>query len=179
MAQTITAGKIGIYVKDDDNTVSSFFVPYANKTQTLWLETKEKPQVEDTNDKIHLNFIQQRMLDRLYKGLQLFTEDELKSLSKPIKERIEENKRKAKYIVHTMKVDKYYALENKLLNAIFKKDLGTKVLDYNVFVDEASNASLKSLNISKKDIIQKFIEHGLLPSDFYNVSTNSVDLNKL
>jgi hypothetical protein len=146
-----------------------------NAVKVIKLPETAAKSVKVNRNVFEMNFLQEKMYNRLTKGIAYYTKEEISMLSYREIKQIEDNFEKSKFIIRKMKVDSYYKTINKLVCAIFSTyNIGSKMRDY-YKVNVPLNITLKSLGITKKDVVDNFIEHRLLPSDFYSLSVENSD----
>lgn len=141
----------------------------SNKREGKILQTKEKLE------SLHLNIIQRQMYRRLMYGLNEYTPEQIASFSPQTIEKIVNDYKKTKRYLHIMKAKKLYSAETNLINALFPSyNIGSK--DFDWFLDLPKKATLKSLGISTKEVIDELIQRKLLPFNFYKLSPETVKL---
>jgi hypothetical protein len=126
-------------------------------------------EVDEFNN--YQNFLYRRALS----GLKVYAPDELKTMHKSKKERIEKVHMRAQNELNLWK----QTLTNKMFNALFSKYfkrsvLWTKLLnDYADVTDPKyiNKMNFKDLGVNKKDVVNKLIESGVLPKNFYELKS--------
>lgn len=131
-------------------------------------------QMHANMEKIHLNHAQRAMYRRLMYGLKEYAPEEIAALSPSAISKIVTDYKRAKRVLHVMKAKKYYQAENKLLNSIFTTKTGDK--DYDWYLELPKTATLRSLGISTKEVIDEFIRRRLLPRHFFSINPENVSL---
>lgn len=147
--------------------------------QTFQSKSNYKPahiaKTSEDLEKIHLNMIQRQMFRRLMYGIKEYAPEQIVSFSPSTLARIVEDYKKAKRALHILKAKKYYYAETKLMNAIFPThNIGSK--DHDWFLELPKTATLRSLGISTKQVIDEFIKRSLLPKNFYKLTIQNVNL---
>lgn len=168
---SITASAQGTYATDKNGKVT--IEKYVNTYQA---KSNYKPKhVQDTADKIHLNFVQREMYRRLMYGLNEYSPEQIAALSPFSISRIVNDYNKASRALHVMKARKLYKNETNLVNSIFSHvKIGEK--DFDWLLELPKTATLKKLGITTRDIINEFIKRKLLPKNFYQLSPETVVL---
>jgi len=124
-------------------------------------------EVDEFNN--YQNFLYRRALS----GLRVYAPEELKSMHKSKKERIEKVHIRAQRELNLWK----QSITNKLALDFFRKffsnsrlgkDLITKYED-TTDVKYVNKLSFKDLGLQKKDVVNKLIELGILPKNFYEL----------
>lgn len=124
-------------------------------------------EVDEFNN--YQNFLYRRALS----GLKVYSPDELKSMHKSKKERIEKVHIRAQNELNLWK----QTLTNKMFNSIFSKYFASSTLwrklldDYADVTDPKyiNKINFKDLGVKKKDVVNKLIELGVLPKNFYEL----------
>lgn len=171
MSKIITCTERGIIIYYEKMNKSSF-VPYENNNFISNFSSRSSTyQSED----IQFNLLQQIMYDKLVKGTGYYTKSELNNLPEHLIKLIKVKHSKAQFLVRKLRVDSYFKAETKLLNAIFPwVNLGSKMNDYYEGADVPNTVTNYSLGITKKVMVNTFIEHKLLPTDFLNISVTQI-----
>lgn len=126
-------------------------------------------------EKIYLNLIQRSMYRRLMYGIKEFAPEQVASMSPYILSKIVDDYKKAKQALHVLKAKKYFDAETKLINAIFPHvKVGDN--DFDWFMDLPKSATLRSLGISTKEVIEEFIKRRLLPQNFFTITPENVEI---
>lgn len=112
---------------------------------------------------------QNYLYNRLIHGLAAFPEEEIAVMKKSKQARIVVFHRKAQRILNEMKQKRIVALSDHVFNTFFPKSPLAKslVTNYRENSRIISDMKFEPLKISKKDIIDAFIEAHLLPNNFY------------
>ena len=117
-------------------------------------------------DKLSLNSIQLDLYEKVMKGYNAYSKEELDSMSKTSKQIIKNKYESAKRAIHVLKSKKICEAETNLLNIIFPQaKIG--VHDYDWYLDLPKDLTLRKLNISKRNVIYELIERRLLPFNFF------------
>lgn len=168
---SITANAQGTFAIDKNGkvTIEKYEKSYQSKSDY-------KPQhIQDTADKVHLNFVQRGMYRRLMYGLNEYSPEQLSALSPVSISRIVNDYNKANRALHVMKAKKLYKNETNLINSIFSHvNIGEK--DYDWLIELPKSATLKRLGITTREVINEFIKRRLLPRNFYNLSPETITL---
>lgn len=164
--KTINANSNGMrihYERTNQTAIVKYTELYQNTRQTS----------QKFSNRLNLNPIQRTMYRRVMYGLTEFTPEEIKSMEKQTVKLIELDNKRAKHVIEKLKYDMYYGPVDKLFNAIFPHvQIGSKPYDYFVPLP-----SLKELKISTYKVCETLIEAGLLPKNFFNLDTQTLDLS--
>ena len=121
---------------------------------------------------LHLNTIQRSMFRRVMYGLGDFTPQQIHEMDKATRQAIDADHKRAKAAIDKMKYDLTYAPVDKLFNAIFPHvKIGSRTYDYHV-----SLPSLRELRIGTKEVCDTLIKAGLLPQNFFSITTETLAL---
>jgi hypothetical protein len=168
---SITANAQGTYAVDNNGKVT---VERYDKTYQSKSNYKPK-HVQDTADKVHLNFVQRQMYRRLMYGLNEYSPEQIAALSPTSISRIVNDYNKASRALHVMKAKKLYKNETNLINSIFSHvNIGEK--DFDWLIELPKSATLKKLGITTREVINEFMKRKLLPKNFYEISPETVVL---
>lgn len=130
---------------------------------------------ETQHEKLYLNIIQRQMYRRIMYGLNEFSQEQLASFSSETVQKIEDDYKKGKRIIHVMKAKKLYKQETDLINALFPGfNIGEKEHDW--YLEIPKNITLRTLSISTKEVIINFIEKRLLPNNFFEITLENIKL---
>ena len=162
--KTITATKNGISINYEIRGKKSSFIKYD--------EANQKQQSKRSENFFEMNVIQRNMYRRLFYGMEAFSPEEVKTMSKIDISKVTRDHNKAQKIVNQMKYEKYFGDYNKLLSVIFPH----VKLDFYKDGQDVSLPSLKELKITTVDIVNKWIEEKLLPQNFYNLNIANLAL---
>jgi len=112
------------------------------------------------------NHYQNYLYKRALYGLNMYNEKELKKMSWKKKKRISKVNKKAQMFLNLYKQEKTNEFTNRIFK-LFPKSPFYKLLIEN-FTDPTyiNDLDLKSMNITKKDIIKLFIDKQVLPNNF-------------
>lgn len=169
--QSITASAQGIYAVQNNGKV---IIERYDKTYQSKSHHKPK-HVQDTADKIHLNFVQREMYRRLMYGLKEYSPEQIAALSPASISKIVNDYNKASRALHVLKAKKLYKNETNLVNSIFSHvNIGEK--DFDWLIELPKTATLKKLGITTREVINEFIKRKLLPKNFYELSPETVVL---
>jgi hypothetical protein len=161
--KTITATKQGIAINYESNR-KSLFIKYD--------EANQQQQNKKSADFFEMNTIQRNMYRRLFYGMESFSAEEVKTMSKIDISKVTRDHNKAQKIVNEMKYQKLYGDTNKLRAVIFPH----VKLGFYKDGQDVSLPSLKELKITTVDIINKWIEKKLLPENFFNLNIANLAL---
>jgi hypothetical protein len=162
--KTITATSKGISINYENRNQKSAFIKYD--------EANQQQQSKRSENFFEMNTIQRNMYRRLFYGMEAFSAEEVKTMSKIDISKISRDHSKAQKIVNQMKYEKYFGDYNKLLAVIFPH----VKLDFFKDGQDVSLPSLKELKITTVNIVDKWIEEKLLPSNFYNLNISNLAL---
>jgi hypothetical protein len=162
--KTITATKNGISINYEIRSKKSSFIKYD--------EANQQQQSTRSENFFEMNVIQRNMYRRLFYGMEAFSAEEVKTMSKIDISKISRDHSKATKIVNQLKYQKYFGDYNKLLSVLFPH----VKLDFYKDGQDVSLPSLKELKITTVDIIDKWVEEKLLPSNFYNLNIANLAL---
>lgn len=169
--QSISANAQGILAVDKNGKV---IIQRYEKTYQSRSSNKPK-HVQDTSDRIHLNFVQRQMYRRLMYGLKEYSPEQIAALSPSSINKIVNDYNKASRTLHVMKAKKLYKNETNLVNSIFSHvNIGEK--DFDWLIELPKSATLKKLGITTREVINEFIKRKLLPKNFYDLSPETVQL---
>lgn len=122
---------------------------------------------------LRLTPYQNLLYKRALYGLSEYSEKELKKMHWEKKRRIQRINQRAQSSINLFKQETVNKLCNTIYEAYFKGNETAKLLLSTEEVDTDSRyintLDLKSLGISKKDIIDRFIDEGILPINFYEL----------
>jgi len=162
--KTITATKNGISINYEVKGKKSSFIRYD--------EANSQQQSKRSENFFEMNVIQRNMYRRLFYGMEAFSPEEVKTMSKIDISKISRDHSKATKIVNQLKYQKYFGDYNKLLSVLFPH----VKLDFYKDGQDVSLPSLKELKITTVDIIDKWVEEKLLPENFYNLNIANLAL---
>ena len=155
----------------------------ANKHQYMQYETPayvKKIQLEGTvkyqkiEEQVKLNPKQKDLYSKVVYGFKTYTKEEIATMSERNKINITVTYTKAQRILRNWKQDLTFSFIDKLLLAIFPKSpivsqmcqIQGHLEDYN----KEDEISFKDLGINQQQIVNKLIEFGLLPKNFYQLT---------
>jgi hypothetical protein len=109
------------------------------------------------------------LYNRLTQGLNYFPEAEIKQMARSKRKRINAFHKKALMIMNKVKQERIVALSDHIFKALFPKSPLAKdlVVNYREDLEETCDMKFDSLKITRDDLIQAFIQAGLLRKDFY------------
>ena len=162
--KTITATKQGIRINYEGSMQMSSFIRYD--------EANQQQNNRRSANFFEMNTIQRNMYRRLFYGMEAFSVEEVKTMSKIDISKVTRDHTKAQKIVNEMKYQKLYGDCNKLLAVIFPH----VKLGFHKDGQDIPLPSLKELKISTVDIINKWIEEKLLPENFFNLNITNLAL---
>jgi hypothetical protein len=162
--KTITATKNGISINYEVRGKKSSFIRYD--------EANQQQQSTRSENFFEMNVIQRNMYRRLFYGMEAFSAEEVKTMSKIDISKVTRDHSKATKIVNQLKYQKYFGDYNKLLSVLFPH----VKLDFYKDGQDVSLPSLKELKITTVDIIDKWVEEKLLPENFYNLNIANLAL---
>lgn len=126
---------------------------------------------------LRLTPYQNLLFKRALYGLTMYTEKEVKKMHWEKKRRILKINQKAQSSINLFKQETVNKLCNAIYETCFKDNQLAKTLLSTQEIDTdpkyINTLDLKSLGITKKDIIDRFIGEGLLPQDFYDLKEAS------
>jgi len=178
MSKTIHCTAKGILIHHE-NHHKSHFVPYAEELDQKYYQDKAaRKSIVAEMEMLHLNPVQSTMYERLVRGLGYFSKADVTNMPQKTKSKIEAEHSKAQFLVRKLRVDAYFKAETKLLNAIFPHaNIGSKVSDYYNGADVPRHVTNQRLGITKKVMIETFIQNRLLPLNFFEISVESTALS--
>jgi hypothetical protein len=123
----------------------------------------------ETNE---LNSYQNYLYKRALYGIKSLSEEELKTMCTAKQKRIKSVNYRAQQVLNIYKHKITKQLTDKFFSALFPKSPIAKSLEaYNdIGNDELNKLSFKDLGIEKTDIVKVFVEEGILPANFYNLT---------
>lgn len=120
--------------------------------------------------KYKLNSKQNFYYLRAILGLGVYTRDEINSLGYQKKKRIIKVHRKATLAIEKLKQQRLHDMSSAILSVLFNKGKMFEDLTCNLYVTfedvPSINMSDKNLGISKDDILECLLEHGVLGPNF-------------
>ena len=124
---------------------------------------------------------QNYLYKRALYGLSSITEQELATMCSKKKKRIERVYLKGQQVINLHKQKLTNKITNLLFERLFPQSPLTEFFLSNTETDEKFKNTLnfKDLNITKDDIIRIFIEEGVLPKNFMEISANPNQLPRL
>lgn len=142
-------------------------IVYSGKLQDYQVLPNRFMQYEQDKFSAYQNFLYHRALY----GLKVYEQSELKSMSKQKRTRIFKVHKRAQEVINTLKHEIVLERTNRLFAQLFPKSSTVQELlqETEPAVDVVNTSSFKDLNISKKDIIERFIKERILPPNFYQL----------
>lgn len=124
---------------------------------------------------------QNYLYKRALYGLSSITEQELATMCSKKKKRIERVYLKGQQVINLHKQKLTNSITNLLFERLFPQSPLTEFFLSNTETDEKFKNTLnfKDLNITKDDIIRIFIEEGVLPKNFMEISVKPNELPRL
>jgi hypothetical protein len=118
------------------------------------------------------NKYQNLLYRRALFGLKAYTEKEIKKMHKQKRERIVNIHKKAQTSLNIMKQERINNMTNSFFNFWFPKCAITKSILEMTSTDKSffNTMQLKDIGIDKEHVINRFIDDGILPKDFHNIS---------
>lgn len=109
-------------------------------------------------------------------GLSMYSEKELKTMHIGKKKRIEKVHARAQRSLNIFKQEKVNQLSNRIFTLLFPSSRLAKELIKCECIDPSfvNTMDLKTLGITKDDVIERFIRDGILPKDFYKREENEI-----
>lgn len=161
MNKTITATKGGIAINYSNG--KSSFIPY--------------DKVEEISNNVQktyftMNSIQKSMYRRLMYGMDAFNQDEVKSMDNNVIFKIKNDHIRATDALNQLKYERVYGDCNKLLAVIFPHIK----LDYFKDGKYSTLPTLKECKITTIDVVDLWINHKLLPLNFYSLNEEALAL---
>lgn len=127
-------------------------------------------------DGVALNDYQQFLYNRALYGLSVYSKEDMIMMSKSKRNRLQRVYKRSQDILNLWKQEIVNAKTNSMLITLFPKSPITNYFtnDGN-FVDTEyiNTTNFKDLGIKTKDVIQKLLDEGVLPKNFYELKTNN------
>ena len=142
-------------------------IVYSGKFQDYQVSPNRVMQYEQDTFSVYQNFLYHRALY----GLKVYEQSELKSMSNQKRTRIFKVHKRAQQVINLLKHEVIVERTNRLFAELFPKSSTVQELlrETEPAVDVVNTSSFKELNISKKDIIERFIKDRILPPNFYQL----------
>ena len=167
--KTITASAKGITITYQ-NTGNSSFIEYEADVRS----SETSPLIDSAKT---YNPVQQNMMNRVLKGLDYYSANDLKGIPRVVQKAIVADHSKATFAIRKLKVNRYYRMENKLLNAIFPNmKIGSRIIDYYVGCNQAVSKGFAELKIEIDEVVAALVSQRLLPKDFDSISIENTTL---
>jgi hypothetical protein len=148
-------------------------VMYSGKLSTYQSNTKNfNGKSYQVYDKDPFNPNQNFLYKRAMFGITMYTEAEQAEMSDAKKQRVIKAHRKTQFILNSWKQEIIIKFSNSLLGHFFKDHPFLNPFWENTDPDPkfVCTLSFKDLGINKKDIIDKLIDCGILPINFYQIT---------
>lgn len=135
----------------------------------------EKLKNMSLKKQLHLTPYQNLLYKRAVFGLSMYSEKELKKMHWEKKRRVKKVHRRAQESINLYKQERVNQMCEALYNKFFKRkhrDGVKRVFCSDVIGTDPkfiNTLDLKSLGITKRHIIDRFIDEGILPNDFYEL----------
>lgn len=115
--------------------------------------------------------IQNFLYKRAIIGLNVYTQKEIQEMHWQKRKRVKKVHKRAQRVLNTWKQEITINITNLLFSSVFPKTSITKTLleESEVDCDFKNTLGFKELGITKDMVIEKFVDEGILPSDFYNL----------
>jgi len=133
------------------------------------------PSIVNSLDYSKLNPYQHFLFKRVLHGLKVYKPEEVKKLHWDKRRRITKVWKRAQREINAWK----QTICNKRINAYLSKTFKSKIIDYIVSIpaeevldDYHNTMTFKDLGITYEDVILKFMSLGLLPRNFFTLTTN-------
>ena len=118
------------------------------------------------------NEYQNLLYKRALFGLKVYDEDELVNMNKDKKKRISKVNKRAQNSINLFKQEKANILADQVFKLFFHSKLASDIMKNNSLDAKFTNElDLKSLNIKKKDIVERLLKEGILPPNFKDLKT--------
>jgi hypothetical protein len=142
------------------------------------MKKKFENKYQDLEKKTFINYennfnsYQDYLYKRALYGLKSIKDDELSNMCTAKQKRIKTVHYRAQQVLNVYKHKVTKKLTDDLLEVLFPKSILAKSLkNYNeIDAQEFNKLSFKDLGINKEDIVKVFVEEGVLPRNFYNLS---------
>jgi hypothetical protein len=176
--QSVTATASGlVYIYENGK---SRFESYEKKKPVIQIKTgkfkntklaQKRPKARET---YHLNMVQRQMYRRIMYGLKEFSPEQIAVMGAKIEKQIISDYTNAKKYLHILKAKKKYAVETKLINAMFQHigDIGRHDSEWLLEIDK--KYTLTNLGIGVREIADEFIRRKLLPRNFHRLDNSII-----
>ena len=150
---------------------------YSGKMQEYQISPERVMNYEKDEFSQYQNFLYHRAIY----GLKMYEETELKVMSKQKKSRIFKVHKRAQQVINLMKHEVVMVRTNRLFTVLFpKSNLVEELLaEQEPSLEVVNTSSFKDLNISKNDIVERFIKERILPPNFYQLERDPNFLPRL
>lgn len=167
--KTVSASSKGIIISFRDANKHRF-IPYESPVveEIQYYGHKKYQQIESPV----FNKIQQKLYAEAVYGLNFYSEQDIKEMSKSKKLRLLAKYAKAQRVLNRWKQEIVHEKVDSFLLALFPNSLITKVLVDTKGYDRQSKEShsFKELGLTQQDVANKLIEVSLLPTNFYQLA---------
>jgi hypothetical protein len=150
---------------------------YSGKMQEYQISPERVINYEKDEFSQYQNFLYHRAIY----GLKVYEETELKVMSKQKKSRIFKVHKRAQQVINLMKHEVVMVRTNRLFTVLFPKSSLVEELlaEQEPSLEVVNTSSFKDLNISKKDLVERFIKERILPPNFYQLEQDPNFLPRL
>jgi hypothetical protein len=145
------------------------------------------PKYQKTGNTVNKRKVMQYEQDKyspyqnlLYKralfGLSIYSEKEVKKMHIGKKKRIQKVHSKAQKSINIFKQEKVNQITSRIFTALFPKSSLMQEIAQCDYTDPGhlNTLDLKSLGITKDDVINRFVHEGILPKDFLKCTQNEI-----
>jgi hypothetical protein len=136
-------------------------------------EIKFHDRISKASRPVHYNEYQDFLYNRALLGLLVYSQDEITNMHWKKRKRIVKVHTKAQILINTWKQEICNILSNHLFTTIFPESPITKEFKevFGDVTDESyiNRMSFKVLKMTKSMIVDRFVEHGILPKNFYKL----------
>jgi len=124
----------------------------------------------------YLNSRQNFLYYRALFGLSVYTQSEIKNMRKDQRARIKKVHKRTRIVLNVWKQQLINQFTNNFFIDYFPKSPLTKSLVENTIIDPEfkCSISLETLKINKRQVVDKLINEGILPHNFYKLKPNLV-----
>lgn len=135
-----------------------------------WCASRKAKKYDDI---IKLNPYQHQLYKKAIYGLKMYTAEELEKMHWKKKRHVQRITRRVQTCINMLKQERVNIMCNAIYEQLFPDSIIAKytLSTSNIATDQKfiNTLDLKSLGISKRDMINRFIKKGLLPKDFYEL----------
>lgn len=124
----------------------------------------------------HLNSRQNFLYHRALFGLSVYTQSEIKDMRKDQRARIKKVHKRTRIVLNVWKQQLINQFTNNFFTKYFPKSPLTKSLVESTTIDPEfkCSISLEALKIDKRQVVDKLINEGILPHNFYELKPDPV-----